>query len=399
MHLLNDSVRPAFSNDFFKTRVYEISERWCNDVLSELCTHYEDQIAAAAHEISTKPLPKNLLEVSLNLVRKWARTQLGNRLPDSTLDEAFSLILSKQQLVPEHTEPSSAAPLPVDAGVLCSRFRSIGVQASGDPPVPVTTSVPTPGVGVDVSLQTSEPTASNIPHLQVSPSLPVPRPRKRRSSRTSSSPDVDLDRSSSTTLSGDQDGAKEEPNAVPVPPPSSEDCLTQLDLFGSPVESEKPIDSSFPSPIVILGDDNVQRLKMENATSFGPANGRLSHLKKLLYGSQGSYPNVEKFILCLSLLDKTNLPSTNLTTCKSLIYHAHKIFPNASFHIVPLGVPERASHTVVNNIDSFNALLANRKPSFCNLVDIPSDCVVKSKNHLWDSNFCEFVIKKLHFLF
>ena len=159
---------------------------------------------------------------------------------------------------------------------------------------------------------------------------------------------------------------------------------TQLDLFGSPVCTQEAQAFDVSKPNFIMGDDNLRESFFHDSTVINPRNGRLSHLKKRLYDLRGSFPGVKKFLLFLSLLDKNNLPSTNFATCKSLIYHAHKIFPSAEFYVILYGIPSAVDDRVRDNLRNFNILFKERKPSFCNVIEPPSDVCTVNGSHVWE---------------
>ena len=102
--------------------------------------------------------------------------------------------------------------------------------------------------------------------------------------------------------------------------------------------------------------------------------GRLSFFKQLLSKCEphGARPSVLSFVLCLSLLDKCNLPNTNFATLRSILYVARKIFPNARLGVLLFGNPTDSSSTITQYTAELKSLVETRSPAGCTVLHAPS---------------------------
>ena len=100
--LLSGTVNPAFKNDYFESAVTAITAIWSESVLKALRQHYTGLLEEATAHISKYPIPSGILDTSIQMVLKWARTQLGRKLLDEEIDKALSIIFANQRLLEGH---------------------------------------------------------------------------------------------------------------------------------------------------------------------------------------------------------------------------------------------------------------------------------------------------------
>ena len=95
----------------------------------------------------------------------------------------------------------------------------------------------------------------------------------------------------------------------------------------------------------------------------------------LLRCPDDEFQDVNVFVLCLSLLDKDNLPETNLATLRSIFYRARKLLPNAQFYVSLFGAPENSTHRSHVNVQNLNDLIKSRTPAGCTVIPPPENFV------------------------
>ena len=122
---------------------------------------------------------------------------------------------------------------------------------------------------------------------------------------------------------------------------------------------------------LVFGDDNVRDFESENACVVSEKNGRLSFFKQVLQKCEPQ-PSVSSFVFCLSLLDRSNLPSTNFSTLRSILYLAKKVFPNARLAVSMYGTPAGSSSTITQFTTEFTTLIETRAPADCTVLGPPA---------------------------
>jgi hypothetical protein len=405
---LTNSVRPAFQNDMLTVAVEQATNLWCSSVETLLRKHYDETLKEALEHISNDALPENLLDLSLNMVVKWAQRQLGKKLHDTDLDEAMSLIRASQQLT--NNERVSQTGLRSSTNLVCNPVcnqsvpQRVCAAVQTDPvldavlPVP---SKPSPstapttldlGTQLETSLSESKADTSTDSGLQLLVSSATP-------------PDTESQQVDASVLvnpgfdAGPAAGETPLPETsahTPAPAPSSQGegrTSTQTTLFGLPpgrCTSSGPVD--FSKENIVFGDSNLVGFSHDNTFVYAPKNGRLSALKGTLTQVSSHYNHVKNFILCLSFLDAGNQPKTNFTVFRTVIYTARKVFPNATLHVLLNALPA-GDNDDFRNVSLTNDLIVDHKPAGCILIQPPPR--LSSNVKVWDSVFCTEVFNSL----
>lgn len=382
-NILASSVNPAFKNDYFTSAVDSITAQWCDSVHRALCDHYNELIDDAIKYISSTSMPTSLLDTSIKMVVKWARRQLGNKLRDSELDEALSLIYLHQKQLHESCHVPPTAPTAFEGSTGTSHTTSDHCNHTL-PPVSEVSQLSTSVLEIcDVGTQTS--TSSN----------------RRSDRRTSSTPcevstqtneNVVSSFCASTQVQTDLALNDEDPGPVsdlvdldadPGGLPSANRNLTQTRLQGfttnqpstNYTSSQTAGSLDFSKSRIIIGDDNLRNLECDDACVLATRRGRLSYFKYLLQAIKDVHLEVTHFMCCLSLLDSKNKPTSNFTVFRAIIYNAKRLFPNAHISVFLNGVPDDIQDEFLNNIIDLNDLITNRKPSCCKVIKAPDDFV------------------------
>lgn len=359
--ILSGSVKPAFKNDFFTATVDSITSSWCSSVHQALREHYKHLIDAAMDHISSKGMPARILDDSLRLVHKWARTQLGRKLLDEELDEALSLIREHQLQISEprtrnegprqffvdvNPEPADLAPATLHQGTQTPRSSSLPLQ---DPaPSEAFSDLPPPPSPLASSAGTSSVATSTDSGLATSRSGLAPATQCTGSLRQ-----TQLQNFSSFSL-----------------PSVSEACFTN--------SSCNDLDPSKSN--IILGDSNLCNFDSDDCSIVASSKGRLSFYKSMLQSMKSVHENVSNFIICLSYLDNRNKTATNFTAFRALIYNARRVFPNARVSVL-LNCLADTTSTDSNSLSELNELICQKKPANCEIISPPEE--VSVQNGIW----------------
>lgn len=396
--ILGNSVYPAFRNDAFRTRMEEITENWRSSVNSALLDHYYELISNAYEFISLHGMPSDLLDMSIRMVTRWARKQLGRKLSDVTLDKAISEIKS-QQLVVERT-PIAKPEVPkngvfsrddsvqhrtqVSDGCTQTEFSDIQTTLASDgftqtvlepsitDPFHVRAALASHNVDLDADTSAAE----------VSPSALAPRDPSALAPRD---PSALAPREPSALAPPDLVNLAEEPSFPPpqpsssAPPGGSLVQATLVDLASiSTKTSSGPLDLTKSK--VILGDTNFRDLKIEDSTVFSSEKGRLSFFKQHLQSIHGIFEEVSDFVLCLSSLDEKNKTSTNLQALRSLLYNARRLFPNAKVSLLLQCISKSSSESVKGLITEFHSSIRTKLSDVCDIFSLPESFTVSDNS-------------------
>lgn len=409
--LLTQSVNPAFKDDTFRSRLEAVSSEWCGAVHQAMKEHYASLVDQAINFISNNGIPSDLLERSLQLTIRWARTHLGRKLKDVSLDKAISLIKCHQLIV--HPSSSSApdlfqtdstcshpitgfrVPVPIEP----SSFKEIfdrGTQT--DPSCNVSTStltslevsvgleVPTPLPAVlpmrSIPSENRDPSEAFAPCLEAIPSSStsalVASPESLNSNEAFT-PHVDLD-----------DNPLEQNNPRPL------DSLVQTKIVDLNTLSSKDTDSvvlNFSRSRIILGDTTIKNFRLDDCSVFSTDKGRLSYFKQVLQSVKSIHENVQSFTICISSLDAKNKPNTNYTTLRSVLYNAKRLFPNASLSVLLPCIPDDATETVRNDLEALIQTILLRSPTGCDIIQLPGNFSVACNT--WSCNETEVIFKHI----
>ena len=178
------------------------------------------------------------------------------------------------------------------------------------------------------------------------------------------------------------------------PPAPQQGPLSQLDLFGSIVDDRSQSERQPNQPLpeanawncrVVLGDDNLRNFSHHETTVISRPKGRLSHFHRLFSKLEhGPISNVNTLIICLSTLDKRNTHSTNISSLKSLLGTAKKVFPCAKIFILACGIDNAFSIEERLSCSSINNFIRNKAPS--SSVHIPTVDPFSCHDDAWDSD-------------
>ncbi len=428
---LTHSVNPAFKTDYFHAVIEEASKTWANSVLLALIDHYSVTIQEAQDFISSNAFPEKLLGSSLGIVHKWARRQLGHKLTDSELDAAINLITRFQRLTPvdcvEDVRGEKAAS-PSSPASACDRSTQTEPSDASQRPVGESRSViPVPASASTVSTSTTFSRKRGYTAMQTDSSL-SPREAGSCVSERRASCDVPIcDASSAIEASTDflppssslaldsglatfEEDGEAPPGSIPreqQPPSSDAPPSAPVAALASLVEAVPERSSASPAatgprgnagfgPLVldhgtpnrdrvtrvfksldttkssmILGDENLKEFVAENTCVIADRAGRLSFFKQVLQRCEPS-PSISTFVICVSLLDRANLPNTNFAALRSLLYSAKKAFPNARLGVMMFGAPSGCSSNVAQFTEEFKSLVDSRSPAGCTVLTPPS---------------------------
>lgn len=343
---LKDSINPAFKSDFFVASLDSATSDWHDTILRSLRDHYEGIMNDAFNYISSTPMPAAILDASLQLVFKWARSQLGRKLFDTELDEAMSLICEHQLVEDEQQEPPSAPAFQPRPPASYSQGTQTDLPTQRHKcvsPAPAAKTTTTPLKPVDSSRDITPPPPSPVvPALEApAPSQPVPPEPRSPDPRPSAFRQTKL--LSADTFTLEPDGH---------PPPSNEvlrSCKRSL----------------------LLGDASISSLKLENCTIVSANKGRLRFFKQWLQSSSTIREDVLDLVLCLPLLDANNKPATNFSTLRTLLYHARRILPNARLSVVP-ALSMACSQADLGNMQELWDLISSKRPVDCEPLSLPT---------------------------
>lgn len=366
--VLRQQLRPAFISDDFKVKAESIALAWVSEATTLLREHYEDVLQSVSAKLCAQALPEDLLDSSLELATKWAKNQLHHKLRDEILDEALSRIIHLQSTIPRCQTTSSSDLL---------RARNEDARIASMPQVGSTSASPATAsvyTQTDLSSDSLPPPHTTVPESEPSIGTTDPPTDNSLHSAKPTAPSVDLD-----------DDSTPDTRAPQGP-------LSQLDLFGSIVEdgtqSERQLSQPLPesnawSPRVVLGDDNLNEFSHPDTTVVSRPKGRLSHFHRLFSKyPHGPQLNVNTFIICISTLDKRNALTTNISSLKSLLGTAKKVFPRAKVFIQACGIDNNFSIEEQMTCSSLNNFVRNRTPS--SSVHIPTAEPFSCTNDVWD---------------
>ena len=178
--------------------------------------------------------------------------------------------------------------------------------------------------------------------------------------------------------------------------------LAQVDLFGDPVPELKHksdrVTSAlkrlrFDKKMLVFGDENVESFSSDDACTLADKAGRLSFFKAVLQNSpDGTFPELRTFVFCVSLLDMHNLPSTNFTALRAILYKAKKLFPNAGLFVL-LNGGHFLSDSDKPCMHDFNEMVAARTPAGCSVLPPPVN--LGANNNIWSFGTKERVFDTL----
>lgn len=369
--LLSNSVNPAFKNDFFKAQMELISNEWSTAVHEAMVRHYTTLLGDAMDFISENEMSSTYLEKSIQLVIKWARSQLGKKLKDSSLDEALTIIHDNQSMKEEAPQNSHRSPTPTatpfwptvaeqtsqHSSLAVKELFDRGTQTFSEPsssPTPASSPVPVVSTAPGVVSGTS--TADFLDDARLS--------------APNSSHEVDLDLFSTHSM--------------------VQTTLIDANSFSTKeATSETPFDLS--KPIIVLGDSNLKGLDLEDASVFSTEKGRLSYFKQQLQSIRVVHEGVRDFLLCLSSLDEKNKPSTNYVTFRALMSNAKRIFPNAKLSVLLHIIPNNASGDIRKDCKEFHDLISSKSPAGCKVVSTPNGLSVKANT--WETSEKDTIFK------
>lgn len=360
LNMLTESVNPAFKNDYFFCAVDEISLTWRNSVLDALRNHYDGLIAGALDFISSFPMPADLLKLSVELVMKWSRSQLGRKLHDAVLDEALSLIHQNQLLenVPS-CSPSDAVPANDHPRVYERLTSTVGTQTETS--------------SVENATLSCAPTSDSLSKI-----TPDETENGAPNDSGFSTPDSDL--SAAAPSSSSQ-------RTQPAAPESF--LLPSID--GTPKRATEFLNCC--KRAIILGDTNLHNFQLEDCSFLGSRKGRLSFYKQWLQPVQDIYEDITDFVVCLSYLDAANKPSTNFAVLRSVLYHARRLFPNARLSVLLFCIPRNAQKTHKTNMQELSDLISTKRPVDCELIPLPEE--ISSQNGTWNQLSRNLVLENL----
>ena len=89
---------------------------------------------------------------------------------------------------------------------------------------------------------------------------------------------------------------------------------------------------------VIVGDDNLASFGSERTDVLAVSNGRLNYIRTLLRSAKDSFPQVKRFALVVSHLDRRNAHNTNLTAIRNIVGAGVSLFPHAELAVASDGV-------------------------------------------------------------
>lgn len=387
--ILQSSINPAFKNNFFDANIEEITNNWRCAVLAALKEHYAAVINESIRLISRTDFPSALLETSINTVSKWAKRQLGHKLKDEELDDALNLIRCHQKL----TESTFSDPLPSTTPTARSSYAASPVNRGYDiledkatqtdrgtdnSEIPYARVRETRVCDSEAQTFQSSADATNFLHFDSpppGPSLRSPHQEAAASSRVI--PEAETTETTAEPQSSQSDvGIPEDAGAV-----AHGVSLSQTTLLGSFV-AERPrgpraISSleqlDFSKKAIVMGDSNFCDFQADDVSVLADRFGHLSFFKQLFQKIDVPYPNVKVFILCISLHDRNNLPSTNFVVFRNIMHSARKVFPTANLFVLLCGLPTNCTNTEANNLNEFFDLIRSRVPGSCTIIDPPEN--------------------------
>ena len=376
---LAQSVNPAFVNDFFRAQMEDIGRVWCEEVLQALQQHYDSVMQDSIDLISSKPMPDELLNTSIRMVTKWAYQQLGRKLKDFELDEALSIIREHQLLHKEKT-PMQATPSRETSSSLSQTpsYKNVGSQTDASPELPEIGSSPQQET---LTMTTQEPPASEGSLSTGLRNEAAPDPPTAISSATPSPTGQALRHLDERTHS-----------------------MVQTNLFGNTVREQAPRATrvylaverlNLGKNYILFGDENIEDFKTNNACILSVKGGKLNFFKQvLLRCPDDEFRSVKAFILCLSLLDKANLPETNFAALRAIFHRASRILPCARFCIVLFGIPDSSTASCQGNTHNLNELISSRLSTECTICP-PAENFSADENS-WSPSTKQDVFDKLN---
>ena len=148
---------------------------------------------------------------------------------------------------------------------------------------------------------------------------------------------------------------------------------------------------------MVIGDDNLASLTHDNSEIFALPNGRLYNIRNLLRTCKGSFPNVKKFVLALSHLDRANALSTNSATVRHVLSAARRLFPKASYAIVSDGVCDCEDEPVREAVRLLTKEINEAPPRSCSILPAPD--FFKCEKGKWSGDTKDFFFSAIrHFL-
>jgi len=137
----------------------------------------------------------------------------------------------------------------------------------------------------------------------------------------------------------------------------------------------------FSKPNVIMGDANLRSFSSDKCSLIFSSKGRLSFFKSALVSVDNIYEHVTTFIICLSMLDCHNKPFGNFHVLRNVIFHARRLFPNATVFVLLHGIPSNVTEEIKTNMCELNALICEKKPGNCEPIHSANDLTIEK--NMW----------------
>ena len=355
---LGKQLRPAFCDDAFRATAKALATSWLSGSVNALREHYESTLKAAETHVQMTPMSEESFETSLRLAVKWSKTQLRSKLRDTTLDGAITRIKELQALT---IAPSSLPASMTNSSNAPTLATTTSVNSQNpDQPSPMD-SAPEPPPS------TSAPSVPQLPSDVLAESIIVSSTKQRPP------------QAAPPTLAASRVADRH-------PAPAS----SQLDLFGSPVESlrgtpcqNQPLELDWKSNVV-LGDANLAGLQHSDTTVLARTKGKLSHFQHLFRVVTQTFINVTAIVLCLTTLDRHNALTSKISALKSLLGALHRVFPKAKIYVLACGIDERFSDVEKRSCSDLNSFVGAKTPS--SSFYVPATEPFVCHNDVWDDS-------------
>ena len=415
--ILSQFVNPAFKNDYFRCVIEDISSVWCDSVLNALLDHYNSVIADALERISSSAMPSDILNRSISLILKWARSQLGHKLNDDELDEALNLIREKQllqdgSLVLSNEESKGDEPQPISNSLEtpfsdATNNRDADLTADADPPADPS-SVSTQNTK-ESSLEQVRPKRPDVTTQRPESPSPVVATEPPTAIDSFEEQEVPPMHTEDARLPPSTSDVGEDGPPTSAPPQAltgssqvsvssfRQTQLMDLQSFSLPDNSFSKLRSSHfdPSkPNLVFGDNNLFGITLDNSSVITDSKYRLSVLKNILKSESGLFREIRNVIICLSSLDSNNKAYTNFSSLRSVIYHSRRVFPEAFIHVIlPKFCPDN------KNAKELHELVLSKRPGGCTAIHLPDGFPTDNVwNDFLRESFVLFLKKSFSFL-
>ena len=374
-------AKPAFRNAFFDETAKRLADDWLEATHRALLDHYEDTLLTSRSALLSSTMPREVFERSLQVCTRWARRQLGAKLDPSILDAALSDIRDAQmvsecsQVPTDTTAPARQATVGV---IKRSTYTQTEDQRAG----------PSQEVWFSQQVKAQHET-------QRCSETPCPAAANLETTTEDTEPIVNVG-----TIEETQPTALTNPDVTPVDIDASPTTtnqrrsrkrsleeLSQMDLFGSIASQGPPRQRSRSLPrlptklrqlsstkeAIIIGDDNLASFGNEKTDVFASDSGRLNFYRTLLRSTKETFPEVRRFVLVISHLDRRNAHTTNLTAVRNIFSAAKSLFPEAQCAVACDGICDCEPQDVRNSISALNASLQATPPNRATVIPPPED--------------------------